>query len=387
MGYEPVSDRVMSIKLKAKPVNINIIQIYAPTSTASDTDLDNFYIELETTISKIPKRELLILMGDLNAKIGAHADQLSCCAGKFGLGQRNERGERLLQFAEENNLVISNTFFQNHPRRLYTWISPDGRYRNQIDYIMISSRWKSSIRNIHTLPGADCGSDHQLLVAKILLKLRVARKRFKQRRVQPVDNSKFIAAIEDNWRNWVNIDAQTVTSDNLWDKAKELFKTAVNTSNPPNNILDKRQHWMSNDTLALVEERRRLKALGTDVKNLNELSARIQRACRRDHNAYLQNICSQVEAHADRHETRDLHQKIKTITKSLTSRTLAIENSNGEIVTEIGDISETWKMYCQSLFDAPVILSQPYPKMRNWSQISSGTKFGQLLNTLRLAKP
>lgn len=165
MGYEAVSDRILSIKLQAKPVNMNILQLYAPTSTASDTDMESFYTDLETTMSKIPKREILIVMGDLNAKIGAVAYQLSHSAGKFGLGQRNERGERLIQFAAENNLVIVNSFFQNHPRRLYTWISPDGKYRNQIDYIMIGSRWKTFIRNAHTLPGADCGSDHQLLIA------------------------------------------------------------------------------------------------------------------------------------------------------------------------------------------------------------------------------
>lgn len=113
---------------------------------------------------------------------GAHADQLSQCIGKFGLGQRNERGERLIQFAAQNNLAISNSFFQHHPRRLYTWTSPDGNYRNQIDYIMIGSRWKSFIRNVHTLPGADCGSDYQLLIAKVQLKLKATGKIESQKR-------------------------------------------------------------------------------------------------------------------------------------------------------------------------------------------------------------
>ena len=92
--------------------------------------------------------------------------------GKFGLGVQNEVGQRLIEFCQENALVIPNTLFQQHKRRLYTWISPDGQYWNQIDYILCSQRWRSSIQSAKTRPGADCGSDHELLIAKFRLKLK-----------------------------------------------------------------------------------------------------------------------------------------------------------------------------------------------------------------------
>ena len=92
--------------------------------------------------------------------------------GKFGLEIRNEAGQRLTEFCQENALVIANTLFQQHKRRLYTWISPDGQYRNQIDYILCSQRCRSSIQSAKTRPGADCGSDHELLIAKFRLKLK-----------------------------------------------------------------------------------------------------------------------------------------------------------------------------------------------------------------------
>ena len=75
-------------------------------------------------------------------------------------------------FCQENALLIANTLFQQHKRRLYTWTSPDGQYQNQIDYILCSQRWKSSIQSAKTRPGADCGSDHELLIAKFRLKLK-----------------------------------------------------------------------------------------------------------------------------------------------------------------------------------------------------------------------
>ena len=92
--------------------------------------------------------------------------------GKFGLGVQNEAGQRLIEFCQENALVIENTLFQQHKRRLYTWTSADGQHRNQNDYILCSQRWRSSIQSAKTRPGADCGSDHELLIAKFRLKLK-----------------------------------------------------------------------------------------------------------------------------------------------------------------------------------------------------------------------
>ena len=92
--------------------------------------------------------------------------------GKFGLGVQNEAGQRLIEFCQDNALVIANTLFQKHKRRLYTWTSPDGQHRNQIDCILCSQRWRSSIQSAKIRLGADCGSDHELLLAKFRLKLK-----------------------------------------------------------------------------------------------------------------------------------------------------------------------------------------------------------------------
>ena len=92
--------------------------------------------------------------------------------GKFGLGLHNEAGQKLVEFCQKNALVIANTLFQQHKRQRYTWTSQDGQHQNQIDYILCSQRWRSSIQSAKTRPGADCGSDHELLIAKFRLKLK-----------------------------------------------------------------------------------------------------------------------------------------------------------------------------------------------------------------------
>ena len=97
-----------------------------------------------------------------DAKVGSQ--ETPGVPGKFGLGVRNEAGQRLIEFCQENALVIASTLYQQHKRRLYTWASPDGQHQSQIDYILCSQRWRSSIQSAKTRPGADCDSDHELLM-------------------------------------------------------------------------------------------------------------------------------------------------------------------------------------------------------------------------------
>ena len=113
-------------------------------------------------------------MEDWNSKV--ESQEIPRVTGKFGLGVQNELGQRLTEFFQKNALVIANTLFQQHKRWLYTWTSPDGQYQNQTDYVLCSPRWRSSIQPAKTRPGADCSSDHELLIAKFKLKMKTVGK-------------------------------------------------------------------------------------------------------------------------------------------------------------------------------------------------------------------
>ena len=113
---------------------------------------------------------MLFIIGDWNGKVGSQ--ETPGVTGKSGLGVLNEEGQRLIEFCQEKALVIANTLFQQHKRRLYTWTSPDGQQQNQTDYILCSQRWRSCIQSAKTRLGADCGSDHELLIDKFRLKLK-----------------------------------------------------------------------------------------------------------------------------------------------------------------------------------------------------------------------
>ena len=113
-------------------------------------------------------KDVLFIIEDCNAKVGSQ--EILGVTGKFGLRVQNEAWQRLTDFCQEN--VTASTLFQEHKRRIYTWTSPDGQHPNQMDYILCSQSWRSSIQSAKTRLGADCGSDHELLISKFRLKLK-----------------------------------------------------------------------------------------------------------------------------------------------------------------------------------------------------------------------
>ena len=129
---------MISVHFQGKPFSITVIQAYAPTSNAEEAEVEWFYEDLQDLLELTPKKDVLFIIGDWNAKV--ENQETPRVTGKFGLGVWNEAGQRLIEFCQENTLVIANTLFQQQKRRLYTWTSSDGQYRNHIDYILCSQR-------------------------------------------------------------------------------------------------------------------------------------------------------------------------------------------------------------------------------------------------------
>uniref|UniRef100_A0A2C9KNX4 Endonuclease/exonuclease/phosphatase domain-containing protein n=1 Tax=Biomphalaria glabrata TaxID=6526 RepID=A0A2C9KNX4_BIOGL len=145
------SGRLISIRLKASPFNITIIQAYAPTSTYDDEVVEEFYDQLQEVVNMVPKKDILVVQGDWNAKVGSDSYQTwKGTCGKYSNLSTNERGQRLLEFAKYNNLLLANTLGCHNKSRITTWHSPNGEHHNQIDYIMVQQRFKTSIHTAKT---------------------------------------------------------------------------------------------------------------------------------------------------------------------------------------------------------------------------------------------
>ena len=117
---------MISVPFQGKPFNITVIQVYALTSNAEEAKVKRCYEDLQDLSELTPKKDVFFIIGDWNAKV--ESQETPRVTGKFGLGMWNEAGQRVIEFCQENALVIANTLFQQHKRRLYTWTSPDGQH-------------------------------------------------------------------------------------------------------------------------------------------------------------------------------------------------------------------------------------------------------------------
>ena len=120
------NDRMISVSFQGKPFNITVIQVYAPTSNTEEAEAERFYEDLQDLLELTPQKDALFIIVDWNAKVGSQ--ETPGVTGKFGLGIRNGAGQRLIEFCQKNAVVIANTLFQQHKRRLYTWTSLDGQH-------------------------------------------------------------------------------------------------------------------------------------------------------------------------------------------------------------------------------------------------------------------
>ena len=189
---------------------------------------------------------------------------------------QNEAGQRLIEFCQENTLVIANTLSQQHKRRLYTWTSPDGQHRNQTDYILCSQRWRSSIQSTKTRPGDDCGSDHELLIAKFRFKLKKVGETTRPSRYDlnqiPYD---YIVEVRNRFKG---LDLIHRVPDELGNEVRDIVQeTGIKTI--PMEKKCKKAKWLSGETLQIAVKRREVKSKG-EKERYAHLNAEFQRIAR-----------------------------------------------------------------------------------------------------------
>ena len=158
LGCNLKNDRMISVRLQGKPFNITVIQVDAPTRNAEEAEVEQFYEDLQDLLELTPPKDVLSTIGFWNVKVGSQ--EAPGVTGKIGHRMWNKARQRPIEVCQENALVIANTRFQQHKRRLYTWTSPDGQHQNQTYYILCSQRWRSSIQSTK--------KDWELTVAQIM---------------------------------------------------------------------------------------------------------------------------------------------------------------------------------------------------------------------------
>ena len=360
MSCTPISSRLISIRIAAHPKNVTIIQAYAPTSDHHDEEVEEFYEELEAIIKTIPKKDLIIVQGDFNAKVGPDAyAHWAGTAGKFGCGETNDRGTRLLEFATSQRLTLANTLYPHKMSRRTTWHAPNGKIHNQIDFILAPKQFKSSINRAktRTYPGADIGSDHDLVMLNMKLKLK-STKQTRNTRIKfdleklkdPNIHEAFQAEVGGRFAalNIIDCDINEMTNNLttvLYESAEKVLGTQRKIYKP----------WLSNDILDLCDQRRLLKK----TKYVNQEGADkyrtanncVRKEIRIAKQNWIDEQCNKIEKDMARGNSKHAYATLKKLTKNCTAKTSVIEDKNGVLLTESNDIMYRWTEYCKELYN------------------------------------
>ena len=169
MEWTPINKRIITARFYSRYRRITIIQVYAPHNEREDEEKDHFYQELQEVLDSCNKNDIIIVMGDFNARAGNDNTGYERTMGIHGIGTQNENGERLCEFSQLNGLVIAGTLFPHKDIHKYTWVNPDSSVKSKIDHLLISGQWRSSVQDCRVQRGADANSDHYLVRTRIKL--------------------------------------------------------------------------------------------------------------------------------------------------------------------------------------------------------------------------
>ncbi len=362
MKWNPVNDRIITARLYSKFIKTTIVQIYAPTNEATDEDKDDFYEHLQRTIDEIPKHDLLIIMGDWNAKIGDQLDGDKGIVGKHCIkGERNDNGNRMVAFCMANNLPIMTSMFPHKEAHKYTWTSPNGRYKNQIDHVVVNAKFRRSVEDSRAYRGADVASDHNLVMAKVKLKLnRVGR--MTRTSVRYEVNKLKIPEVLQNFKTELRkklngaVD-QEATGDERKDiETKwEYIKTGYNET--AKEVIGSRQRhskpWISVQSWKLIEERRQLKIKkesaqserlkekwGTEYANKDR---EVKRSTRQDKRNWADGVAKEAQDAAEMGQMKTVYEATRKLCNDFPKKIGMVKDKNGKLLTEEQEIRDRWK--------------------------------------------
>ena len=408
MEWEPVSDRIITARLASKCQNTTVIQVYAPTDAAEEEDKEEFYNQLQAAFEKQKRRDVTLVMGDFNAQLGPDNANKEEVMGRHGEGTMTNNGDHFYDFCATNQLVIGGTLFP-HPRpHKVTWRSPDGVTENQIDHIAISKRWRTSLQDVRSKRGADCGSDHHLVVADIKMKLaamkrpRSSRTKYASNKLRDTDTrDEFILKLSNKYDALYNgsdddDDEEETTVDHEWSKIKEMYTSTCE------EVLGKhtyeKKEWMKKDTWKLIEDRRQRKkdidAARTRrqkqeaLRKYSEKNTEVKRSCRNDKRQMMDEIATEAEQAARMNDMKKVYEITRRLAGSRPTQNKPVRNREGILLTETKDQQTRWKEHFSEVLNRPPPEDRPdLPAAEEDIKINTGNiTMREVKNTLKNLK-
>ena len=335
------SERIMHIKLNTDLGLTNLFSVYAPTLTSS-TD----------AIKHIPNNEVLIPLGDFNARVGNDQGSWPDCLGHFGVGKCNENGQRLLELCTYHHLCITNTFFGVKLHHRFSWMHPRSKNWHQLDLIISRREHLNNIRTTRAYHSADCDSDHSLVCTKIQLRPKKFH-RVKQSATLRINAP--ASAIPENVSIFNDIlssklgDCLELNTEDHWSHIKDTTLAAALKAFGKN--VRKSQDWFNANIATLqplIEAKRNAlqnyqrNPSSSSLEALQEARRRANVKCKICANNFWMNLCAEIQSAADTGNSRGMFEGIKKAIGPTQSKSSPLKTSIGEIITDKSKLMECW---------------------------------------------
>ena len=363
--WKPINQRLMYARLFTTTLKISIVVVYAPTNDSTEETKEAFLEQLQGVINNIPKHDILLVIGDFNAKVGSNNEGHVSVMGKHGIGVRNDNGERLLEVCEINNLVITGTVFPHRQRHKISWISPDGKTENQIDHVIISKQHRTSVLDTRAMRGADASSDHELIRSKIRIKLKkqkqnrdVRRKKYDTTKLQqPEKRRAFIVELRNRFQVLEELD----NVEDIWDcMSRGYIETASNIL----GVKEKGQKpWISQDSWKLVEERKQIKEHITSSRServkrhlrnkYSDKDKEVKRSMRDDRRKWTDDLVTEAERAASNGHMRTVYEVTRVLSNERRGTANVVKDKDGRVLSSLEERKRRWKEHFEEVLNRP----------------------------------
>lgn len=381
-SWRAISDRIIEARFHSRFIKTTVIQVYAPTNEADEEEKDDFYEQLQKIVDEVPRHDMLLVVGDWNAKVGEQQVGEEGIVGKFGMvGERSDNGERMVSFCALNNLPIVSTMFPHKIIHRYTWTSPNGQHHNQIDHMAVRSNFKRSVQDVRAYRGADCSSDHNLVIAKTRLKLMRKGRRVEQ--VRRYETSKLAVpeirkqfqlqlknrfsclSLEDGDGEIRHEDEGAVVHESeVEEKWKKIRESYCETAK---DVLGyrarKTKGWISSESWKAIEERKQLKqkSVGTRSERLRlkaqkeyrKKDIEVKRSLRKDKREWANNIAREAEDAAKHGQMKSVYDATRRLCSEPSKRIDAVRNKAGKLLTNENEVRQRWKEHFAEILNRP----------------------------------
>ena len=370
IGWEAHGPRILlaTFRTKKRSINLDVIQCYAPTNESDEGDKEEFYNRVMTIVQGRPRRNIVVLMGDFNAKIGNSNTGYEEVMGQQGIGEMNDNGERFADLCAAADLVIGGSIFQHKRIHKATWVSPDMRTMNQIDHVCISKKFRRSLQDVRVKRGADVASDHHLLVARMKLKLKrhyteqtAYRTRYNTSLLKDqAKKEEFKISLFNKFQVLQEI-LEDETTEGKWQSMKETVQSTC--QEVLGNRKQAHKEWMTAGTLSKIEERKRKKSEVNNSrtraqknkaqKEYADANKEVKKSIKRDKKEFVDKLAKEAEDAAHQGNMRELFDTIKTLSGKFSKVERPVKDKMGNTIPSEEQQRGRWKEHFEELLNRP----------------------------------